>query len=75
VFLDLICSCTADSERNDANPQYFNHIPTLWFYNAINFPSRSVAQFFTVSIRVTNLVTLIKEMKEGVCFPVTAEDL
>ena len=63
MFLDLICWCTAESERNDTNSPYFNQIPTLWFYNAFNFPSRSVAQFLTVSIRETNLATLIKEAK------------
>ena len=73
MSFDLICWCTVESVRNEADSQYFNQIPTLWFYNAINFLSHFVARFFTVSNRVTNLVTLIKEMKEGVCFLVTAE--
>ena len=57
--------------RNEANPQYFNQIPTLWFYNAIYFLSRSVVQFFTVRIRVTNLVTLINPLKpelNSICY-------
>lgn len=65
--------CTEDSQRKDTSLQSFNQIPTLVVYNAINFPSWSVAQFFTVSIRVTNLVNLIKEMNKRESVSVTAE--
>lgn len=56
--------CAEDSQRHDTNLQSFNQMPTLLVYNAINIPSWSVAQFFTVSIIVTNLVNLIKEMNK-----------